>query len=210
MARKPITGIAPVSSEPVASNSGDDLGGAAIVAASTDASGIVSPGDLTGNGGDNGDEFERDEFGAVKRNADGSPRKRRGRKPGGGTGTGSGKSSAPRKASEVNLNGLEAILLNLHGMAAVAFKAQEFALEKKEAEQLATALAAVADHYPMTIAPKTLAWINLVMASSAIYGPRIYLYRQRVNKERDEKDNSESGSFMPGGFAGINGVNNLQ
>jgi hypothetical protein len=87
-------------------------------------------------------------------------------------------------------------------MAAAAFQAHELALDKSEAAALASAMASVAEHYPMTLAPKTLAWVNLVMAASAVYGPRIFLIRQRLQKEQEKENNRSNGIIGGGPFGG--------
>jgi len=73
-------------------------------------------------------------------------------------------------------------LLGIHtGLAAIT-GAPEFALDPREAADMAKATADVAQHYPVTfIDPKTLAWINLIQTTGFIYGSRLFAYRMRRN-----------------------------
>src|SRR5574337_1249741 len=59
------------------------------------------------------DDFARDDTGAVKRNKDGSPQRKRGRKPG-ASNRGGGSSTK----SKSDIGGIENILFSLHMMAA--------------------------------------------------------------------------------------------
>lgn len=58
------------------------------------------------------------------------------------------------------------------------------ALTKPEAETLAKATAEVAKYYPMSIDPKTVAWVNLATCMGLTYGPRVYMIRARLDAER--------------------------
>jgi hypothetical protein len=144
--------------------------------------------DDAGGGGDRADTgnrfdgYVRNTDGSVKRNKDGSPRKKRGRKAG-VSAIGSTKTSSK---GAVNLGGVEAILLSIHEMAAAAMHTPELRLESDEANGMAKAIAEVAKHYPTKVDPKTLAWVNLIMAVSVVYFPRIYLIRERHKSEKAE------------------------
>lgn len=72
-------------------------------------------------------------------------------------------------------------------MAAAALNAPELALESDDAKAMSVAIAEVAKHYPMTIDPKTMAWINLASCAGMIYGPRIYLMNARKKEEAKAK-----------------------
>lgn len=52
---------------------------------------------------------------------------------------------------------------------------------------LADAAGEVSKHYPMTIDPKTLAWVNLATAAGMVYGPRVYLINSRKKKEAADR-----------------------
>lgn len=158
------------------------------------ASGPINPASLTGGnpadsngGGGTGDDDDFDpaiHAGRDKRNADGSYQRKRGRK----TGSKPGSNSAPKGA--VNLAGIETILLSMHHMLAAATSTPELMLDEKEGKAMADAIAEVSKHYPMTIDPKTLAWINLASCATMIYGPRAYLIRQRKAQEKNAHKNS--------------------
>lgn len=60
----------------------------------------------------------------------------------------------------------------------------ELALDKEEAHDLALAAAEVAKFYPAQVDPKVLAWFNLMLAAGVVYGPRVYLIRQRVKADK--------------------------
>lgn len=75
-------------------------------------------------------------------------------------------------------------------MAAAATQTPELKLDSDEAQGMAKAIAEVARHYPTKVDPKTLAWVNLIMALMVVYGPRIYLIRERHKSERAERRGS--------------------
>lgn len=60
----------------------------------------------------------------------------------------------------------------------------EIALDKEEAHNLAVAAAEVAKFYPAQVDPKALAWFNLMLAAGVVYGPRVYLIRERMRAEK--------------------------
>ncbi len=127
---------------------------------------VVDPAELgTGNSGGTGD----------------APRKRRGRPA--GTGTRKSKASAP------NLSGIESLLVSLHVFAAAALKEPALALTKDEAKSLSDAVGKVAEHYPVTIDPKTMAWVNLAMVAGGIYGTRVVgmVAKRKRNTKGSEK-----------------------
>jgi hypothetical protein len=116
-----------------------------------------------------------------KRNADGSYRRKRARK--GGRKAASG--------SPLSVSGIEAILLSIHAVAASSLNAPEIALDKTEANQLAAAVAEVARHYPTSIDPKVMAWINLAMVGGMVYGPRWWVIRARVSSGKKAPKKAE-------------------
>lgn len=137
-------------------------------------------GDNSGADGDSSDRFERDDFGNLKYNRDGSPRKKRGRAKGWRA---NGKSSKARP-NVLNVSGFEKLLLSIHGMMAALTKTPELALEDAEAKALAEAAADVAQYYPLDIAPEIIAWINLSMVAIPIYASRVYLIVERQKAEK--------------------------
>lgn len=101
------------------------------------------------------------------------------------------------------MNGIESVLLSIHGMMAAALKTPELALEKDEAQAMATAIAEVSRHYPMTIDPKTMAWINLASCASMVYGPRLYMISTRKNGEKEKAKEPANSDQFGAMFAGL-------
>ena len=104
-------------------------------------------------------------------NSAGTP-KRRGRKPG---------TTNKATQNKVDINAVEGLLYNVHGMLSMIVKTPEVAITQEEAAHLAKAIANVNEHYDTRINAKTMAWINLGMASAAIYGPRVVVL---INKRK--------------------------
>jgi hypothetical protein len=73
-------------------------------------------------------------------------------------------------------------LLSVHAVAASSLHIPELDLDKVEAANLAEAVAEVARHYPTTIDPKVLAWVNLTMVAGMVYGPRFWAIRARTKQ----------------------------
>lgn len=137
----------------------------------------------------------------TARTDDGTAPKRRGRRPG----------SSNKKAS-LDLSGLEAILLSVHTMGAVALKSPELAIGKDEAEKLASAINQVQQYYPMTVDPKTMAWLNLAGIAGMIYVPRLILMakRQKVEKPKNEvKTPVTPTSTATNGLIGLGATNGM-
>lgn len=61
------------------------------------------------------------------------------------------------------------------------------ALDPVEAENLAKALAELERHYPTSIDPRVMAWINFAGVAGMIYGPRVFAFQMRKSNEREEK-----------------------
>ena len=161
-------------------------------------SGIVVAPFLSGSDGSSGDEsgdardatgerFNPDiHSGRDKLNADGSYRKKRGRKAGSGSGS-SGNQNSRKTNNQASVESLTRVLAILHIGIATATKTPEMALEDKEAELLATATANVLNEFDIRPDPKIEAIIGLIMAAGSIYGPRVYLIAERKKHERDKE-----------------------
>lgn len=132
-----------------------------------------------------GNDYARDDNGNVIRNKDGSPRKRRGRK----RGSNSGKGNATNNQA---INTLSQTLYILHMGIANITKFDDFKLNEKEAETLASATANVADAFDFQPDPRFQAVAGLVSVSAMIYGPRIYLYRKHLAEKDKEKSNEDA------------------
>lgn len=102
-------------------------------------------------------------------NKDGSPRKRRGRKPGSAP-------AAPRKGraeKALDLTATEGLLLSIHAMGAALLQEPAIGLTQPEAKKLAEAISVVQSHYPTAaLDPKVMAWIGLASTAAFVYGPR--------------------------------------
>jgi hypothetical protein len=67
---------------------------------------------------------------------------------------------------------------------AASTKVEELALDPSESKALAEATAHVASFYPTTIAPETMAWMNLGAVFVGIGIPRFVNYNARKGRER--------------------------
>lgn len=90
-------------------------------------------------------------------------------------------------------------------MLAVLTKTQELAIDKTEAETLATGVANVARHYDIGGASqKTLDWFNLIQALALVYGTRLYAVRGKFRKKPKVQNPAETtpkqSDIMNGGF----------
>lgn len=112
---------------------------------------------------------------------DSAPR-RRGRPPG----SGAGKKQTAKVSSLVNVNGLEKLLVGIHGGLAIISGRGEWMLDTDnkvfdgdtEAQFLASSIKSVADHYGGgMLDQKTLDWCNLIQCLAIVYGGRIYAIR---------------------------------
>lgn len=71
---------------------------------------------------------------------------------------------------------------------------------------MSEAIAEVAKHYPMTIDPKTMAWINLASCAGMIYGPRAYMIANRKREEAKEKKRANAGPNNIAQFGSFDGM----
>lgn len=135
----------------------------------------------------NGERFDASiHISPDKRNADGSFRKKRGRKSGNATASTRSRSKASNQAS---VEGLTRMLAIIHMGIASATKTPELKLEDEEAEALAKSTAVVLEEFDIRPDPKIEAIIGLVTTAGMIYGPRVYLIAERKKQEKRDKDN---------------------
>lgn len=135
---------------------------------------------------DDGDDSVFDperHVGPDKRNANGSYTRKRGRKAGAG--------NTSRKAKAHNSSSLASSIDALTGMLVIAHtglasvtKVHELAIDEGEGRSLAMSLANVLDQYDITPDPKVTAMVGLIFTAGTIYGPRVYLYRERIKQEK--------------------------
>lgn len=139
----------------------------------------------SGDGGDGGGFNPDIHLSPDKRNADGSFRKKRGRKPG-NTST---NSRSGRKADySTNLESLTTVLAIVHAGLASATKTPELALDDDDAGALAKAAANVLIEFDIQPNPKVQAVVGLVMTAGAVYGPKVYMIRERKREAKESKD----------------------
>lgn len=161
-------------------------------------------------GGDAGDLGATDVFGTIfdpaihsgadKLNADGSFRKKRGRRAGSGTttGTSSGSGNRSKASLSASVDALTRALAIVHAGLASVTKSPELMLTEDEAKTLANASVNVLQHFDITPDPKTEAIVALVMCGATIYGTKIYNINERKKKEREEEENKPGVVGLPG------------
>jgi hypothetical protein len=149
-------------------DAGNHTGGAAEAAAPGLI--VIDPAELGGRDG-SGD-------GSGGNAGPGEPAKRRRGRPRGST------NRRSQKAPDINVNGLESILLSAHAMLAGIVQSPTLALDPTEAKQLSEAIAQVGRHYDMSVPAKTLDWTNLLMVCGAVYGPRVAIMVQEARAKR--------------------------
>lgn len=136
-----------------------------------------------------GNEFDPDiHVGRDKFNADGSYRRKRGRRTGSGDTGSSGRRKAGKGSdNQASVEALTRALMLVHTGIASATKMPELQLENGEAEILARASARVMEEFDIRPDPKIEAVIGLVIAAGTVYTPKVYFIRQRMKAERDER-----------------------
>lgn len=68
-------------------------------------------------------------------------------------------------------------------MGAAMLSAPEMALDKDEAKMLAEGIAGVQEFYAFSPSAESVVWANLIMAMTAVYGPRILVIYNRKKTE---------------------------
>lgn len=166
-----------------------------------DIGGSATAGSDSGDsGGTGGDDFVRDASGNIRRNKDGSPRRKRGRKAGGSNGANPRKEKGDLKGA---VDTLSRTMMMLHLGLAQASRTPEMALDKEEADLLSNATVNLLSEFDIRPNPKVEATFGLIIAAGSVYGPRFYL----INKRRaDEKEQKSAGGNVvamgqyPGSF----------
>lgn len=167
--QEPIINL-PLGAEPIADGTGSSSdSGVEPVTQLADGTVIIDPASIGGPDAGSGGDSD-----PVKRGR-GRPR---------GSGNGGTRRSSTTKGPQIDINGLEKILLSGHAMLAGIAKTPELELDAMEAKDLATAAAAVARHYDMTMTAKAMDWTNLIMTLGAVYGTRLMAVRMRRTMER--------------------------
>lgn len=142
----------------------------------------------TGGSGGIGDDFDPDiHVSRDKRNADGSYRRKRGRRSGSGTG-----GTTHRKTKAARTDSVEAIsriLCILHSGVAAATKTPELEIDEQEGRMIADPLTTLLDEFDIKPDPKIEAIVGLVTAVCAVYGPRAYTIASRKRAEGKQPRN---------------------
>lgn len=161
--------------------------------------GGLSGGD-NGGGGGSGDDRTFDAARHISinhRNADGSYTRKRRRR---GSGGGSTSRTSPANNS-ASVDALTQMLVVVHAGLASLTKIDELAIEESEGKSLATAIANALHEFGVPIDPKTQALVNLVVSGGMIYGPRMYLYNERMKQQKKERQHGPTVvQMVPEGF----------
>lgn len=97
-------------------------------------------------------------------------------------------STSRQKPTQINISGVEKLLLGIHATLHAAFKAPELELDEAEAKEIAKAYGDVAALYPaLQIPAEVTAIANLAGVVSIVYGSRITAYRARMAGERRQR-----------------------
>lgn len=130
------------------------------------------------------DNFARDDSGNIIYNKSGSPRKKRGRKPG---------SFNASKGNREDLKNSIDTLANMIGFAHIGIatisKCPEMALEENEAKAIAGATARVLEVFEIRPDPRIEAIVGFGATIGPIYASRYFMIRNRVKKEREDRAN---------------------
>jgi hypothetical protein len=89
---------------------------------------------------------------------------------------------------------LGGVLMIVHAGIASATKTPELELTEPEANQLGKSVGAVMDEFGFQPDPRTQAIVGLVITAGMIYGPRMYLIRERI-AEPKKAPASDFGAF---------------
>lgn len=162
------------------------------------------------------DDIERDAAGNPVLKEDGTPRKKRGRKPGqqyGASPNTATNTVKPKVAKTGDRNGMAVEMLAaqfaiLNTGLAYLTRFEDWKLEDEEAMQMANAAANVMAQFDYMPDPKVTAVLGLVTTTSMIYGPRMYLYRKALAERREANqtarnmaadERAANGAGYPGG-----------
>lgn len=135
-----------------------------------------------GSIGDEDDRIIRDEAGRPTYSPTGRLRKRRTRSAGG-----TREAVKPAKAKKVPVDALARVLMMGHLMMANLSGTPELEINENEGVMIATPLSELLVLYEVEIDPRILQLMELGGACSYVYGPRIYMIRQRLRAEKQAK-----------------------
>lgn len=127
-----------------------------------------------GDVGNAGTEYTEPTIDSSTIGAESVTRKKRGRKPGTGTG-------AKKEKASLDITVVNHALFSLHLFAAHKLQSPEFALTQDESLTLAKSIAEVSKYYDISISPKAQAWGALLTTVFAIYAPKFYVFLNKRN-----------------------------
>lgn len=164
---------------------GDGDGGNASIAAIARQPNFAAPN--SGDDDGHGNRYDPDRH-SGRRNRDGSWSLKRGRRGTGDSNSGTSRTKNKSKAvPQASIDALTQVLIVVHAGLAGMTKAPELELEKDDAETLSKAAANVMSEFDVTPDPKVTAIVGLVMAAGTVYGPKMYMIRERIKEEREAK-----------------------
>jgi hypothetical protein len=91
-----------------------------------------------------------------------------------------------KKSDKSDVSGLTSALVNIHALLAGMTQIPEIAIEREQAEVLATAASEVMQHYDFGMNAEQQAWVNLMMVAGSIYGSKVFAYKIRKSQETEE------------------------
>lgn len=153
-----------------------------------------------GRDDDNGTRFV-DPAGTPYTDSGESTGKRRGRP----RGSRNAKRTSPAQATK----DISQLLFSLHLGMASFFKSEVLALTEDEAQNLGAAITRVTDLYDIRILPeKYMAWVNLGIVGSGIYGPRLFVLSQQKKRAHQKPipvvTMPATNDFVPQAQGGVN------
>ena len=153
-----------------------------------------------GGDDDNGTRFV-DPADTASSSGDTGTGKRRGRP----RGSRNAKRTSPAQATK----DISQLLFSLHLGMASFFKSEVIALTEEEAQNLGGAITRVTDLYDIRILPeKYMAWVNLGIVGSGIYGPRLYVLSQQKKRAHQKPipvvTMPATNDFVPQAQGGVN------
>jgi len=182
---KPIVAVDPTNAKDDNGNSGEPIA-------------AVDPTELPGGTGNFGNRYVRDDSGNIVYNADGSPKRKPGRKPGkSGTGKSKPKTDAGKETNnsvkeKPDLNSVAQMLVVIHSVVAMGVGSDIWEIDDQEGKLLAKAGIDFAAEFNVEIDPKVAASIGLIGAMGKVYSPRFMAFGiERARKKADAKKEKE-------------------
>ena len=142
-----------------------------------------------GDGAGGNDPFIRDDAGNILYDVRGRPRKRRRSRGSGGR--------TKAQAKKVPVDAMARLLAMGHSVIANLTKTPELELNDSEASMLARPLSEIFVLYDIQPPPQMLLAMEMLTATSYVYGPRMYMIRERRRQEREAKAAAAAHDITP-------------